>query len=105
MDFSALSYIDPSGVAMLKGLIEAFQKLDIPVYISGCSGIDKVIILRFFCYNLEFLDRVYEMLRKCSLINTKTSTIRVFSTVHDAVLCVSEIIAIPAYTISTISRL
>lgn len=37
MDFSALSYIDPSGVGSLKQLIADFNKLSITVYIAGAS--------------------------------------------------------------------
>lgn len=38
VDFSSVSYIDPSGVTMLKTIIESFQKLNITVYFAGCSG-------------------------------------------------------------------
>lgn len=37
IDFSALSYIDPSGVSALKLLIADFNKLYITVYIAGAS--------------------------------------------------------------------
>lgn len=37
IDFSALSYIDPSGVSLLKLLIRDFNKLSINVYIAGAS--------------------------------------------------------------------
>lgn len=37
IDFSALSYIDPSGVSALKLLIADFNKLCINVYIAGAS--------------------------------------------------------------------
>lgn len=37
IDFSALSYIDPSGVSTLKQIIADFNKLNINVYISGAS--------------------------------------------------------------------
>lgn len=37
IDFSALSYIDPSGVSSLKLLINDFNKLSINVYIAGAS--------------------------------------------------------------------
>lgn len=104
LDFSGLSYIDPSGAQMLKGIVESFQKLDILLYISGSSGRFRYSLVFFYCFWL-FSDKVYEMLRKCGLIEAKTSTVRVFSTVHDAVLCAAEIITIPAYTINTISRL
>jgi len=35
----ALSYIDPSGVTVLKLLNEDFNKIDITIYIAGISGI------------------------------------------------------------------
>jgi hypothetical protein len=35
----ALSYIDPSGVTALKLLNEAFNKIDITIYMAGISGI------------------------------------------------------------------
>lgn len=35
----ALSYIDPSGVTVLKLLNEDFNKMDITIYIAGISGI------------------------------------------------------------------
>lgn len=37
LDFSALSYIDPSGVSSLITLVKGFNKLQIHVFISGCS--------------------------------------------------------------------
>lgn len=37
LDFSALSYIDPSGTTSLKLLIKEFNKLDILVYLAGSS--------------------------------------------------------------------
>lgn len=43
LDFSALSYIDPSGVAAVLSICEQFNKIDIPIYISGCSGTAGVL--------------------------------------------------------------
>lgn len=37
IDFSALSYIDPSGVLSLQQLINDFNRLSIKVYIAGAS--------------------------------------------------------------------
>lgn len=37
IDFSALSYIDPSGVLSLQQLINDFNRLLIKVYIAGAS--------------------------------------------------------------------
>nr|CAD7432363.1 unnamed protein product [Timema monikensis] len=68
LDFSALSYIDPSGVNMLRILGEEFNKIDIPVYVSGSS-----------C-------PVYENLKRCGLFGEGESQFKIFPTVHDAVV-------------------
>ncbi|XP_044736881.1 sulfate transporter [Chrysoperla carnea] len=68
IDFSALSYIDPSGVATVVGICEEFNKIGVPVLISGCSG------------------PVYEKFVKCTTFDKKEcSLLKVFPTVHDAV--------------------
>lgn len=38
LDFAALTYIDPSGVEMLRQIISNFNQLGIAVYITACSG-------------------------------------------------------------------
>lgn len=38
LDFSAVSYIDPSGVSMLKLIGQDFHRIDVPVYVAGCCG-------------------------------------------------------------------
>nr|CAD7601855.1 unnamed protein product [Timema genevievae] len=68
LDFSALSYIDPSGVNMLRILGEEFSKIEIPVYVSGSS-----------C-------PVYENLKRCGLFGEAESQFKIFPTVHDAVV-------------------
>ncbi|KAK9754976.1 Sulfate permease family [Popillia japonica] len=68
LDFSALSYVDPAGVSMLKNIEHFFKQLDIPIYVTGCSA------------------PVYEMMVKCELIDLKKYTFRIFPTIHDAVL-------------------
>ncbi|XP_021939110.1 solute carrier family 26 member 10 isoform X2 [Zootermopsis nevadensis] len=67
LDFSALSYIDPSGVAALKLLNKVFNKLDITIYLAGIS------------------DPVYEKLQKCDLFLDTSNSFKTFPTVHDAV--------------------
>ncbi|GFG31126.1 hypothetical protein Cfor_12776, partial [Coptotermes formosanus] len=67
-DFLALSYIDPSGVTALKLLNEAFNKIDITIYMAGISG------------------PVYEKLQKCGLFLNTSSSLKTFPTVHDAVI-------------------
>ncbi|CAH0553727.1 unnamed protein product [Brassicogethes aeneus] len=73
LDFSCLSYIDPSGVSMLKGVVESFKKLDIPIYVAAPS------------------DKVYEMMSKCNLLDEKKALLRTFPTIHDAVQWASDI--------------
>ncbi|XP_049820981.1 prestin-like isoform X2 [Aethina tumida] len=88
LDFSSLSYIDPSGVTMLKNVVESYKKLDIPIYVAATS------------------DPVYEMMEKCNLINTKTALIRSFPTVHDAVQSATDIFNINLNSnISIVSRI
>lgn len=38
IDLSSLSYIDPSGVAILYNIANEFNSIDISVCITGCSG-------------------------------------------------------------------
>lgn len=38
MDFSSVSYMDPSGAAMLKNEINNFKLLNVLFYIAACSG-------------------------------------------------------------------
>ncbi|KAG4068510.1 hypothetical protein HA402_004851 [Bradysia odoriphaga] len=67
LDFSALSYIDPSGVTSLILLVKEFNKLQILVFISGCS-----------C-------PVYEVMKKCGLKESADGYFKFFPTVSDAV--------------------
>lgn len=66
LDFTALSFIDPSAVIMLKQLITEFNNLNIRVTIAGCSV------------------PVYEVLRKCELVEENINLL--FPSVHDAVV-------------------
>ncbi|KAK4883429.1 hypothetical protein RN001_006748 [Aquatica leii] len=67
IDFSAVSYIDPSGVSIMKIIGEDFSRINIPVYVAGCCG------------------PVYEMMNKCGLLRAAKNSIRIFPTIHDAV--------------------
>ncbi|XP_015586101.1 solute carrier family 26 member 10 [Cephus cinctus] len=67
LDFSALIYIDPTGVATLRSLVDEFAKIDVSVYITGCSG------------------PVYETMRKCNVAECKEGHFTMFPTVGDAV--------------------
>ncbi|CAH1101026.1 unnamed protein product [Psylliodes chrysocephalus] len=73
MDFSTVSCVDPSGIAMLKSVIESFEKINVPVYIVGCT------------------DSVYNLMEKCGLLTTKSSFLRLFPSIHDAVKCYSNV--------------
>ncbi|KAF2888462.1 hypothetical protein ILUMI_17711 [Ignelater luminosus] len=87
VDFSAVSYIDPSGVSMIKLLGEDFHRIDVPVYVAGCCG------------------PVYEMMKKCNVVNDKKNLIRIFPTIHDAVQSASTIFDVNSYsTISVITK-
>lgn len=67
MDFSSVSYMDPSGAAMLKNEINNFKLLNVLFYIAACS------------------DRVYNTLERCDIISKEKDILRIFPSVHDAV--------------------
>lgn len=67
IDFSALSYVDPSGCTALKLLISEFNKISINIYIAGCS-----------C-------PTYEMMKKCGVKELDNGSFKYYPTVHDAV--------------------
>ncbi|XP_043475085.1 solute carrier family 26 member 10-like isoform X1 [Leptopilina heterotoma] len=67
LDFSALVHIDPAGVAMLRSLVEEYKKIEVSLYISGCSG------------------PVFDTIRKCDLVEKKECYFTLFPTVNDAV--------------------
>lgn len=68
LDFSALTYVDPSGVQFLRQLKSDYNQLNIELYIAGCSG------------------PVYETFKKCDKWEGKQSKFMIYPTVHDAVL-------------------
>ncbi|EAT46519.1 AAEL002294-PA, partial [Aedes aegypti] len=69
LDFTALSNIDPSAIAALKGLITEFEKLSVKILVAGSS-----------C-------PVYEMMTRCKLVGSDDREYcKVFPTIHDAVL-------------------
>ncbi|XP_011300138.1 solute carrier family 26 member 10 isoform X2 [Fopius arisanus] len=67
LDFSALVHIDPAGVAALRNLVDDYMKIDVSVYLAGCSG------------------PVFETMRKCSAAERTTEAFMMFPTVSDAV--------------------
>ncbi|CAG9767761.1 unnamed protein product [Ceutorhynchus assimilis] len=68
IDFSSLTFLDPSGVAFLRQLQSDLEKLGIALYIAGCSG------------------QSYEVITNCDRWEKKDSKFLIFPTVHDAVL-------------------
>ncbi|KAL1500850.1 hypothetical protein ABEB36_006276 [Hypothenemus hampei] len=68
VDFSSITFIDPSGVVFLRQLQSDLEKLNIAFYISGCSG------------------HAYEVITNCDKWEKKNSKFIIFPTVHDAVL-------------------
>ena len=67
MDMSAVTYIDATGVAMLRELVHDFGQIDVPLYLAACSA------------------AVYDQIGKCELIQKGELTFVIFATVHDAV--------------------
>lgn len=45
LDFSALTFIDPSGVDLLRQIQSDYDKLDIKMYITSCSGKSYFVIM------------------------------------------------------------
>ncbi|XP_012341891.1 solute carrier family 26 member 6 isoform X1 [Apis florea] len=85
LDLSALSHIDLAGASSLGHLINEYCEIDIPVYVAGCSG------------------PVYEMMRKCNLLEYKSGLFAAFPTVADAVhfaKCNTESSSMPAWSSS-----
>lgn len=60
LDFSALSYIDPSGVSFLILLVKEFEKLQIHVFISGCSC-KLFLVFHEILYNQQTYGQVLHM--------------------------------------------
>lgn len=67
LDFTSLTYIDPSGVNLLRQLKADYGELDVGMYIAGCSGklalLDRPTVqLNFFSFAFRACIRdVYEM--------------------------------------------
>ncbi|CAG9861405.1 unnamed protein product [Phyllotreta striolata] len=68
LDFSSLTFVDPSGVDTLRGLQADYKQLNILMLISGCSG------------------PVFEVMQKCDEVEKNEQKFLIFPTVHDAVL-------------------
>lgn len=74
IDFTALSYIDSSGTKTLKLLINDINQLSILVCFAGSSS------------------PVYEMMKKCDVVENSDGLAKFFPTLHDAVFYAMEIV-------------
>lgn len=68
VDFSSLTFLDPSGVNFLRQLQEDLDQLEIALYIAGCSG------------------QIYEVISNYYRWQNNGGYFKMFPTVHDAVL-------------------
>ncbi|XP_063926754.1 solute carrier family 26 member 6-like isoform X3 [Zophobas morio] len=68
LDFSAVTFVDPSAVDVLRQLQSDLAKLDVVVYFAACSG------------------PVFEKFLVCDRYQKKESQFNIFPTIHDAVL-------------------
>lgn len=73
VDFSALSYIDPSAVTGLKLLVSDFRKISINFFIAATTF------------------QAYDVMTKCGLSKMDSDMFKIFPTVHDAVYCATNI--------------
>lgn len=77
LDFTSLSFVDPSGVKVIKSIVEDFSSVNIQTVLAGCS----VPVLKMF--------------DKCNLFSTLTES-QLFPDVHNAVIhCLQEKSVIP----------
>ncbi|KAK4878230.1 hypothetical protein RN001_010736 [Aquatica leii] len=68
LDFTALTYVDPSGVETLRSLLDSYLSINVTMYICGCSG------------------PVFETFKRCDRYQKNNNKFMIFPTVHDAVL-------------------
>ncbi|XP_015604071.1 solute carrier family 26 member 6 isoform X2 [Cephus cinctus] len=68
LDMTALSYVDPSGIKSLRNIAAEYKKIDVQMYVAGCSA------------------PVFEKIKKCDLYENGKPSFKMFVTVHDAVL-------------------
>lgn len=67
MDMSALSYVDPSGIGVLHAIADEYARINVFVYLAGCSW------------------PVFERILKCDKYAKGEHSFRIFATIHDAV--------------------
>lgn len=64
---SAVTYIDPTAVDILRDIVSDFGQISVPVYITSCSAM------------------VFDRIQKCDLLQKGKLTFTIFATIHDAV--------------------
>ncbi|XP_052889395.1 pendrin-like [Anopheles moucheti] len=67
LDFTALSYIDPSAISTFKTFVKELEVVDIQTLLAGCSPL------------------VFEKMKKCNFIGGEEQYVRTYPTIHDAV--------------------
>ncbi|KFB38269.1 AGAP010344-PA-like protein [Anopheles sinensis] len=67
LDFTALSYIDPSAISTFKSFIKELESINIQTLLAGCSPL------------------VFEKMKKCNFIGGEENYVRTYPTIHDAV--------------------
>uniref|UniRef100_A0A182XPD3 STAS domain-containing protein n=1 Tax=Anopheles quadriannulatus TaxID=34691 RepID=A0A182XPD3_ANOQN len=67
LDFTALSYIDPSAISTFKTFVKDLEVIDVQTLLAGCSPL------------------VFEKMKKCNFIGGEENYVRTYPTVHDAV--------------------
>lgn len=68
LDLSAVSYIDPSSVNMLHSIISDYARIEVPLYLAGCSS------------------PVYETIKKCDTYTYGELSMKIFATIQDALV-------------------
>lgn len=88
LDFSAVSYIDPVAVHLLRSLASEYSELDIALYVASCSGKSGIVLATPTCVKCIFpvSGPIFEMLAKCDKYEGEKIKINIYPTIHDAVL-------------------
>ena len=67
LDMSSVTFVDPTGVVVLRSIASDFLKIDVTIYLAACST------------------QVFEMIRKCDLYEKSEPSFHTFATILDAV--------------------
>ncbi|ETN66328.1 sulfate transporter [Anopheles darlingi] len=67
LDFTALSYIDPSAISTFKQFAKELESIGIQTLLAGCSPV------------------VFEKMKKCGFLGGEENYVRTYPTIHDAV--------------------